>query len=58
MEKAFLTAKDIQERYACGVNKAVQIISAVRQFCGGGSLPKGKILPSELRAWEERSVGK
>lgn len=51
--KAYLDKKDIMERYGVGMNKAVGIIAAVKRVCDGGQLPAGKILPAELRYWEE-----
>lgn len=52
MEKAYLTVKDIQERYDYGINKARGILRDIRKSCNGGKLGAGKILPSELAYWE------
>ncbi len=37
-EKPFFKANDIAERYGCGLNKAREIMRAVRHVCGGGGL--------------------
>ena len=58
MEKAFFTVADIAERYGCGTSKAYSIIRGIRDFNGGGALPLGKVLPSELKFWEENRGGK
>ena len=34
-------------------SNAMRIIHAVKEFNGGGALPKGKVLPSELAHWEQ-----
>lgn len=52
MEKAYLTVKDIQERYDYGINKARSILRDIRRANNGGKLGAGKILPSELKHWE------
>ena len=38
MEKAYLTVKDIQERYDYGINKARGILRDIRKSCNGGKL--------------------
>lgn len=57
-QTAILTREDIMERYGCGVNRAKTIIRSVRACCGGGKLPKGKILASELAYWESKPIKK
>lgn len=56
--KAFLTAADVSKRYQIGRDAAYAIIKSVKEFCGGGALPKGKILPAEIEAWELSRGGK
>lgn len=55
---AVLTYRDIMNRYCCGINRAKTIICSVRACCGGGKLPKGKILASELAYWESLPIKK
>lgn len=43
---------DIMSRYDVCEANAIAIIRSIRHYNGGGKLPKGKILPSELNAWE------
>lgn len=47
-----LDYKDIQTRYGVGVTNAREIIRGIRSVCGGGKLPAGKVLPSEVKYWE------
>ncbi len=47
-----LDYKDIQARYGVGVTNAREIIRGIRSVCGGGKLPAGKVLPSEVKYWE------
>lgn len=47
-----LDYKDIQARYGVGVTNAREIIRGIRSVCGGGKLPTGKVLPSEVKYWE------
>lgn len=43
----------IQERYGVGVNKARQILQAIRRNCNGGKLDAaGAVLVSEAEYWE------
>lgn len=51
--RAYMDKQDIMQRYDCGVSNAMRIIHAVKEFNGGGALPKGKVLPSELAHWEQ-----
>lgn len=50
--KVYFDKYDIMERYGCGLNKAIDIIRAVKIKCGEDKLGKGKILKSELEYWE------
>jgi hypothetical protein len=47
-----LDYKDIQARYGVGVVNARDIIRGIKSVCGGGKLPAGKVLPSEVKYWE------
>jgi hypothetical protein len=47
-----LDYKDIQARYGVGITNAREIIRGIRSMCGGGKLPTGKVLPSEVKYWE------
>jgi hypothetical protein len=48
-----LRIEDIQERYGVGVNKARQILQAIRRNCNGGKLDAaGAVLVSEAEYWE------
>ena len=47
-----LDYKDIQARYGVGTTNAREIIRGIRSVCGGGKLPTGKVLPSEVKYWE------
>ena len=53
-ELPILVDKDfIQRRYGCGCNKAYEIIQTIRhEFNGGKANFRGKVLMSELLAWE------
>ena len=53
-EVTFLDKYAIAERYDVGLNKALDIIRVIRETCGGGSLPAGKVLPSEVAYWENK----
>ena len=44
---------DIQARYSVGVNKARQILQAIRHYCNGGKLESASaVLVSEAEYWE------
>lgn len=48
-----LRIEDIQARYGVGVNKARQIIQAIRHVSNGGKLDAaGAVLVSEAEYWE------
>lgn len=48
-----LRLADIQERYSVGINKARQILQAIRHVCNGGKLDAaGAVLLSEAEYWE------
>lgn len=47
-----LDYKDIQARYGVGITNAREIVRGIRSVCGGGKLPAGKVLPSEVKYWE------
>lgn len=47
-----LDYKDIQARYGVGIVNARDIIRGIKSVCGGGKLPSGKVLPSEVEYWE------
>lgn len=54
-EKPYLTVEDIIKRYdsKIGINKAGEIMRAVRRACGGGKLDScSLILRSEMEYWE------
>lgn len=52
-DKPFFKAKDIAERYGCGLNKAYEVMRAVRHVCdGGGFGSAGMVKRSELLYWE------
>lgn len=51
-KRAALTFRDIMARYGCGESSARNIIRSIRAACGGGLLPRGKVLASELHYWE------
>ena len=53
-EVVFLDKAAIAERYDVGINKALEIIRAIRDTCGGGSLPPGKVLLPEVIYWENK----
>ena len=50
--KHYYDKYDIMLRYDVCEANAIAIIRGIRHYNGGGRLPKGKILPSELDAWE------
>ena len=50
--KISLDYKDIQSRYGVGSTNAREIIRGIKSVCGGGKLPAGKVLPSEVKYWE------
>lgn len=50
--KIALDYKDIQARYGVGNTNAREIIRGIKSVCGGGKLPAGKVLPSEVAYWE------
>ena len=50
--KAWLDKNDIMERYGVGIGAAYGILRGIKQVCGGGQLPCGKVLPAELEYWE------
>ena len=53
LEKAYVEASDIMKRYGCGLNKAREIIRAVRHVTGGGGFGMaGKVKKAELLYWE------
>ena len=54
-DKPYLTVDDIIKRYdgKIGINKAGEIMRAVRRLCGGGKLDScSLILRSEMEYWE------
>lgn len=51
-EPACYTAEDIRRRYGIGINGARAVIRSIRHVNGGLALGE-KVLPSELRYWEE-----
>ncbi len=53
--KAFLTSADLMERFDVGIAASLDIIRSVKEYCGD-NLGKGKILPSDLAAWERKSL--
>ena len=53
-DKTVYATKDIMDRYSVATATAQKIIREAKFFSGGGKLGKGKILWSELAAWEER----
>lgn len=58
-DKPYLTKEDIIKRYngEIGINKAGDIMRAVRTACGGGKLNSCSIiLKSELEYWESLVV--
>ena len=61
-DKAFYGVQDIAERYHISKCKAYSIIRAIKVTSDGyieqgkrprGALPGAKVLPSELKKWEE-----
>lgn len=57
-DKPYLDFSDIMARYQVGKSNALVIIRSIRTCCGGGKLPKGKVLPSELEYWESLPIKK
>lgn len=53
--KPYLINDDIMVRYDVGRTTAQAIINDVKAYCGD-SLGKGRILMSELLAWERKSL--
>lgn len=53
-----LTFVDIMVRYGCKETAARNIIRSIRAACGGGKLPRGKVLISELEYWENTPIKK
>lgn len=53
-ESPIFVDKDfIRQRYGCGLSKAYEIIRMIRhEFNGGKANFRGKVLMSELLAWE------
>ena len=52
-EKSFFTVEDIAKRYGCGINKAGEVLRAVRHLCGGGGFNSCSLIKrSELLYWE------
>ena len=51
-EPVCYTAEDIRRRYGIGINGARAVIRSIRHVNGGLALGE-KVLPSELRYWEE-----
>lgn len=52
-EKPFFKAEDIMKRYEVGLNKAYEILRAVRAVTGGGGFgTAGMVKRSELLYWE------
>lgn len=48
-----LFIEDVQERYQVGINKAREIMQAIRHVCNGGKLQSPKmILKAEAEYWE------
>ena len=48
--------RDIKPRYRCGETRARAIVRSIRACCGGGKLPRGKVLASELAYWESLPI--
>ena len=53
----YFNFKRIMERYDCGEFAARNIIQSIRLYVGKPLLPVGKVLPSELYAWEQQTGG-
>lgn len=51
--KAYLTTQDVAQRYGVCLKKAQEIIRGCEYLNGGLLLGKGKVLPSELKYWED-----
>ena len=48
-----LTMDDIRKRYGIGRDAAYRIMREVKKMCGN-SVGRGKILLTELEAWEQK----
>lgn len=59
-QKRYYTTEDIMELYGVGRPKAQKIMREAKWLTGhpDGKLGKGKLLPSELEAWEANVGGK
>ena len=55
--KKYLITEDIANRYKVCRTTAQGIVHAIKDYCGD-TLGKGKILPAELLAWENKSLDK
>lgn len=55
MEKKWLDVTDIQERYGVSKNTAYRIIREIAHYHGGYSICHGKLLLTEVEAWERRN---
>lgn len=53
-EKIFYTTADIAERYDVSISVAQRIMREIKDFLGDFSICQGKVLPSELEAWESK----
>lgn len=53
--KPYLLTSDIMKKFDIGNAAALDVMRSVKEYCGD-SLGKGKILPSELIAWERKSL--
>lgn len=52
-EKAFFEAEDIMRRYGIGRTQAYDLLRGIKSlFPSGGALGAGKVLRTELEAWE------
>lgn len=57
-EKISIGVKEIKARYGVGTQTAYKIIREIRNYNGGGVLPKGLVLPFELEKWEHKNEKK
>ncbi len=48
----WMGVQQIMERYSVSKTTAYQYIAAIRAFCGGGKLGRGKVLLAECLYWE------
>ena len=55
-KRVALTFRDIMERYHCKEASARRIVRSIRAACGGGKLPRGMVLASELEYWESTPI--